>query len=275
MTPQKTNNTVTTTHKSLSVQVSLFGHSFLASNPNTKKVSFFSEKKYGYTATPEDILTEIKNDLTSQKELKQTFSNVTVCFQSPIYTPVPLSLYDPTKASEYLKFNTKILANDHIATDTLKNEKIAVVYVPYVNVNNHFFETFGSFAYYHASTLLLKHFLPKYRTAPGPKLVLHLTEGFLDCIVIEKGKLMLCNTYPFRTAEDFMYYVLFCLEQLQLTPETIETVALGTIDESDENFEILYKYIRNVSIYAPESGVFIENQPRHKNVVLQTLAACG
>ena len=56
------------------------------------------------------------------------------------------------------------------------------------------------------------------------------------------------NSFDFSTKEDFIYYLLFTTEQLNLNPENFKVQLLGLISEDSEFFEIAYKYIRNVSL---------------------------
>ncbi len=46
-----------------------------------------------------------------------------------------------------------------------------------------------------------------------------------------------------------IYYVLFAIDQLKLNPEETPIVISGKITEEDEYYKIIYKYIRNVSIF--------------------------
>ena len=68
-----------------------------------------------------------------------------------------------------------------------------------------------------------------------------------EIIAIKQGALLLYNTFEYHTKEDYIYYLLFTLEQLQLNPETIQLVLLGLINKEDDIYSITYKYIRNVS----------------------------
>ena len=251
MTPLKTNKIPENVDSRLSVQVSLTGLSFLVINLETKESLFFSEKSIGSGATPEELLQEIDTIIAENEILQSKFEEVVVIFSNNIYTTVPVSLFDETKASEYLKFNSKILSNDFIAHDIIESYDAVVVYIPLVNINNYFFERFGSFQYYHAVSIFLKEVLSASKHTIGPRMYLHVQEEQLDAIVLADGNLQLCNSFLFKTSEDFIYYVLFCLEQLKLNPDTIPVVLCGTIDTKDSNYEILYTYIRNIS--------FVEN----------------
>ena len=65
--------------------------------------------------------------------------------------------------------------------------------------------------------------------------------------ILNKGKLLLNNTFDYQNNEDFLYYILFCFEQLDLSTEKTKIILHGLITESDEKFKIIYKYIRNVT----------------------------
>lgn len=257
MMPQKTNNIQKTLQYRLSVQVSLNGLSFLVTNPETKETEFFIEKTLDHSTTPEELLMDIETVMFKNDILNSNFSEVSIIYSTPVYSLVPTSLFDETKASEYLKFNSKILANDYMAHDVLENLDTVVVYVPFMNINNFFFEKYGSFSYYHSTTILLKTILEKEKYSL-PKMYLHFQKNSFDCIVLKNGHLQLCNSYTYKTPEDFLYYTLFCMEQLNLNPENLPVILCGDIEKEDENYKMAYTYIRNIE--------FADTNPFPKNI---------
>src|SRR5690606_27393588 len=93
---------------------------------------------------------------------------------------------------------------------------------------------YGSFSYYHSTTILLKTILENEKYSL-PKMYLHFQKNNFDCIVLKNGELQLCNSYTYKTPEDFIYYTLFCMEQLNLNPENLPVILCGEIDKEDEN----------------------------------------
>ncbi len=80
----------------------------------------------------------------------------------------------------------------------------------------------------------------------------------------------MCNSFEFNSPEDFVYYILFCLEQLKMNPETIDLFVSGTIEKEDPNYSILFKYVRNVSFF--NSKVTFEKPgagKSHHNILLK------
>jgi len=245
----------------------LTGLSFLVSTPKAEAV-FFSEKIFPSQYTPQELLLEIEKEITSNDVLKQC-EEVCIIYANTTYTLVPDALFDDKRLSEYLKFNSKILAGDYIAYDTLTAQSIHVVYVPLINVNNYLFDTFGSFKYYHATSVLLQYVFEKLPVKSATKAFIQVYDGHFDLLILKNGSLLLCNSYSYKTPEDLAYYVLFAIEQLQLKPETIETSVLGAIEETDPNFEILYTYIRNLSVLNVTGFTVTPQAKPHQQLLLK------
>jgi len=271
MTLQRTKNIEKNIDERLSVQVSLTGLSFLVTNSTTSNVSYFYEHPFEARLAPEEILDQIEVVFGEHNELQHEFYEVRVVYATDLYSIIPSSLFDETKASEYLKFNSKILSNDFIATDVIDPYSLTVVYVPFININNFFFDRFGTFQYFHSASLLIRSILNHEKNAINTKTYIHVLEDSFDIIVIKKNALQLCNTHRFKTPEDFIYYVLFTLEQLDLNPETVELVLCGNIKEDDDNYKILYHYVRHVSFFnlMDSEGSILKSEYPHANYLLK------
>ncbi|HBB48086.1 MAG TPA: hypothetical protein DCZ44_00455, partial [Flavobacteriaceae bacterium] len=89
----------------------------------------------------------------------ESSQSIRLIHQSSWYTVVPKALFDPARGLDYLKFNTRLLDNDLVAHDLIEALDLVVVYLPFTNVNNWFFERFGSFTFEHSAAILLRHLL--------------------------------------------------------------------------------------------------------------------
>jgi hypothetical protein len=133
------------------------------------------------------------------------------------------------------------------------------VYVPYVNINNHLYERFGEFVFKHFSTILIESILALEKHSLTPKMYVNVSDTHFEIIIVENNKLKLYNTFDYHTKEDFIYYILFTAEQLQLNPEEFELVLTGQIGVTDAIYEIAYKYVRNVEIVAHKNNFNVES----------------
>ena len=219
--------------KSLSVQISLIGHSFLVKDVSLNTVLFSHSSTFSSATSPDEALIELTTTINKFSELQGSFDSITVVHQN--------------EAANYLKFNTKILPTDFIAFDNITNQEIVVVYVPYININNYIFETYGSFKYYHSSSIAIEESIKSSSFKKETTVFIDITEDTFFCTIISKGKLQLHNVYSYKTSEDFIYYTLFCFEQLQLDPNETPIVLSGAISKEDDLYKILFRYIRHIT----------------------------
>ncbi len=67
-------------------------------------------------------------------------------------------------------------------------------------------------------------------------------------VVIAEHKLVFYNSFTYQSKEDFIYYILFTAEQLNLNPEKFELVLAGNVEKDNELYTIAYTYVRKVSL---------------------------
>jgi hypothetical protein len=115
-------------------------------------------------------------------------------------------------------------------------------------MNNFFIDQFGTFDYKHANSILVTTLLDVSKNIDDKKMTVHCSDRHFEIIVIQNQKLLLFNSFEYETPEDFIYYILFTAEQLDLNPENFLLEMIGKIDSESDFFKIAYKYIRNVSL---------------------------
>jgi len=232
--------------KELSIQINLNGLSFCILNRTANTIEFLKTIPFEQKLTPIEVLNHLKAELSSNTAYSEDFNDVLVIHQNELATLVPEELYDAAHKADYLKFNSKILRNDFITKDEISVNKSVNVYVPYVNINNYIFETFGEFIFKHSSSILIDSLLQNTEANEDPVVYINVNKSTIELLVIEKNNLQLFNVFEYHSKEDFIYYVLFVFEQLQLDVETTLVELSGNIVIGDPFFVMLYIYIRNV-----------------------------
>jgi hypothetical protein len=265
-TSTKKNNSLTVNNiKELSIQVNLSGLSFCILNRTTNTIEQLFNVPFEKKLTPIAILEKLKIEFSTNIIFSDTFNSINVIYQNELSTLVPEDLFNENNSADYLKFSSKILKTDYISHDTLPINKSVNVYVPYVNINNYIFDTFGEFDYKHASTILIDTILQKEKDNTESNIYINVNTTHIEFIAVSKGDLLLYNSFEYNTKEDFIYFILFTIEQLQLDTETITVNLSGDTEKEDELYAVLYKYIRFVEFIKPtHSYTFSENkEPKH------------
>ena len=249
MVETKTINKNTIYKKKMSIQVSLNGLSFCILDQENKEIVYLKKIDFEKQLDPIRVLSQIELTYEKFTELNQPVDEVSLIFTNTLFSLVPSELFDEENAASYLKFNTKILKTDFIAFDEIDNSMVNV-YIPYANIINYFFDKYGEFEYRHSLSVLIESLLTK-ETEKDKVVYLHSHLDHYELVIIENGKLLFANSFQFDTKEDFLYYLLFTAEQLNLDPTEFDLVLLGDIQKETEEYQMTWNYIKNVSFLGP------------------------
>ncbi|WP_452602656.1 DUF3822 family protein [Pontimicrobium sp. MEBiC06410] len=247
MTLKSNNSIQDILNKELSIQISLNGLSFCILNTETNTITTLKHIAVVKKQTPFELLDTLKHLFNTEQTLHEKFSKVTVIHVNELSTLVPKALFNENAIADYLKLNTKILKTDFITFDELLINDSVNVYIPYININNYIYDTFGSFEYKHFSSVLIEHILSIEKHSKTSKLYVNVAKTHFEIIAIDSGDLILYNTFNYNTEDDFIYYILFTIEQLNYNPELIDLIFIGDITKEHKLYDVVYKYIRNVS----------------------------
>ena len=253
----------------VSIQFNLDGFSFCIYNTVSKKDIYFCEYVFENSqATPENLLLEIEEIFKTDTYLQNDFTSVTVIHQNNLSTLVPNPFFKEEELISYLNFNIKTLITDFITFDDLDALNSKNIYVPYVNINNYLFQNFGEFEYKHHSTVLIEKLL-KINKNKEKTMYVNTSKTTLDVVVLENNKLLLSNTFSFNSKEDFIYYILFVAEQLNLDVNIFSLYFTGKITLTSDIYKTTYKYIKNVYFLESTNTIFNELKvPSHSNFIL-------
>jgi hypothetical protein len=254
-------------YNKLSLQVTLNGFSYCICDTLNNKIVALKEINFNIfpaSSKVEDLYWKAFNDYP---ELKEKYDEVIVLHDSNLNTFVPTALFDEEFMGSYLQYNTKVFETDFFAFDALPNYEMNHVFIPYVNINNFLFDQFSTFNYKHVNTILVSKLLELSKNIDEKQVFVHFSKNKFEIIVVQNQKLLLFNSFDFVTKEDFIYFLLFTIEQLNLNPEHFKLQLLGLISEESELFEIAYKFVRNVSLL--DVSIIKHNNDLSKDAILK------
>lgn len=250
---EKENNEISNDFKKLSIQVGLNGLSFCAVDTISNQVLTSQRIPFKIASTPYLLLKELQSAL-DKNNLSDDIFEVVVVHKNKLFSLVPKPFFNKKDLASYLKFNAKIMANDHIAFDELENHDLVNVYVPFTNVNNYVFDLFGEFDFKHSGSVLISTLLSQNRSSSNTFCYVLVSEKEMEIVMISKKKLLFYNYFEYKNKEDFLYYLLFSLEQLDLDNKLIQLKLFGNIEEGDDVHKLCRRYIKNVSVSIPSSN---------------------
>jgi len=226
-------------------------------NKNYIILGLFDPKSLQYVGLEEYYLGEAESWIIAQQEIDQIFHllndsnslhNDAISVQTNLYTLIPNALFDEGKLSSYLKFNHSIpdFESYSIRYDSIENMEGTVIYGIPSHLNNSINNHFSDFKIQHHSTSFID--LVLLESNEDNAIYLNIQYERFDILYLKDKKLHFFNSFKYQTVEDFIYYLLYVIEQLELDREEIPAILYGEFEQKSSLYDILYKYIRNVRL---------------------------
>ena len=256
-------------HHKLSIQFTLDGFSFCITNLDSQETIHFCAYTFPkILETPEKLVAHFETIFQEDNHLQEDFKEILVIHQNSLATLVPNKLFREEHLKDYLDFNIKTLKTDFFAFDNIDQLAAKNVYVPFVNVNNYLFQNFGEFEYQHSTTAFIKKLLQT-TSAPEKTMFVDVWKDQISVVVLEDKKVLFSNSFSFTSKEDFIYYLLFTAEQLELNTNEFPLFFTGDILEETEIYKITYQYIRNVDFLRSKNPIFMNSSfSNHTHFIL-------
>ncbi|MCK9220573.1 MAG: DUF3822 family protein [Bacteroidales bacterium] len=185
--------------------------------------------------------------IKAQPWLKNQFKSIQIAYVGEKVTLIPSQLFDPNEKGNYLQFNFVKEQEEQVFSDHLIPFDTQLVYtVPSVliqSMNVHF----PNIKIVHFAGILMNSIWINYKNRINThRVFLHVRETHFDLLIYDGRQMNYFNSFPFQSAEDVAYYLIFVLEQLNFNPETMPLVLLGNVEKGSAMFELLFKYVRHI-----------------------------
>jgi len=101
--------------------------------------------------------------------------------------------------------------------------------------------------FHHASSVLVASLIKdNMERTDDVRVYLNIKDQLFEMIVLKGCNLLFNNNFRFKTKEDFLYFLLFTIEQLHLDAGSVPVYFLGMIEEKSTIVEVTSRYMRDI-----------------------------
>jgi len=231
----------------LSVQLLHDGFVYCILDIDQNKYIALESYSFPQLSNNDQLCNEYEKIITGLDFLKNDFKQIKIIYSDSKVTLIPAPLFEEKEKNTYLNFTENISEGFEINFDKLSNIDAYSVYAIPICIKNKLLEIFSKHRLYHYSGSLLENLLIQFKRQDAEKnIFLNVQSSHFEIIVLEGRKLLFYNSFSYKTPEEFIYFILFVFEQLNLNPENVELTVLGELSQEGPLYEILFKYIRNI-----------------------------
>lgn len=229
---------------SLSILISQDGLSYSIYDIDDKKVQALVSMLFDVNKAD-----EIRKFIEDEGLKDAQFENINVVYATRNVTIVPDAIFDENSAESIYALNRIISPDDEIRYSRLPKSQTVIVFAIEKETSSLLDELFTRYNLYPQSYPLIETGLTKTKISEKPnrqRMLVQVFENFFEILVIDKGQIVNYNTYNYKSANDILYFIVNCFEQLGLSPEECEVAFSGFIEQDSLTVIHLKKFIRTV-----------------------------
>ncbi|MEO7960634.1 MAG: DUF3822 family protein [Ginsengibacter sp.] len=193
--------------------------------------------------------------------LSENFSKTYLIYSMPESVLIPFEMYNSQNNADILSTVHGDIGSDSIVlTDVLIDEKIYNTYRVPADILKEMMAAFPNAQSCHQYSVLLKNIMGQEN-----KMSVIFYSQKIVLMAQQDGRLLLVNSFPYKSPEDVSYILLNSCRQLALTNVSIELS--GLIDKDSALFKEIYKYFEKVTLSSLPGTVQVsaelETHPSH------------
>lgn len=204
--------------------------------------SIFLGEHESWFSAEKEILPLIKKHFTPP------FKKVKLAISDKLYTLVPKALFQEEALETYITFNHSLEEKEaySLLYENVEPYQATLVYAIPKNLKEKLDKHFTSASWHSHIAPFLE--MAAFEKKTETQVILNIQHLGFDCLFLKEGKLQFLNSFECKNVDDFIYFLLYIMEQLQLDRESSQVHLQGNFEEKSTLFEMLYKYIRNLHL---------------------------
>ena len=206
---------------------------------------------------------------------------VRVSVKNQNFTLIPETLFDKNAAEAYLQLNCNL---DTFHEQVVTYQQAGLDAVNIFSVDKYLVSTLQAIfpgnqvTFRHQISVFISTLLHYSDRHENKRLVGFVEKNNLTLLVFQEGMLQFCNVFHYTTPEDFIYFLLFVMQEQKLNPEEDVIKIWGDITYDSALFTLMRKYIRHVYFGNKPAGAAysykLEDQFEHRYLDVYGIHFC-
>lgn len=181
------------------------------------------------------------------------WNQVKIALRGKAFTLVPQTFFEEDEAVKYLKHLTDVTIDQTICYSHIESIDAMDVFLVEQELIDWFEQIYTSsskLVFVHQTAPLVEGLIHQNKkvTADLPRVYLHIESDYLVLTIFKERNLEFCNIFLYKTAQDFLYYVLLVIDELRYFPDKTIINLSGSIVKDSTIYQLLDKYVQKIEI---------------------------
>ena len=181
---------------------------------------------------------------------EKNWQTVRVSVSNQHFTLVPETLYDPDHQTDYLRLHSQVNPEQDVIL-SYRHSGLEAVNIFALDAAIHE-AALGIFPgtevqFVHQTSALIKSILLQ-ASRTERRIYAFVERNYVTVLVVSQSGLEFCNVFHYVSPEDFIYYIIFVMQEMKLNPEQETITVWGDITHDSTLFTTMQKYIRHIKL---------------------------
>jgi len=233
--------------------------------------------------TPDQLLEQLRLLYEDHALLQAGFwKDVRLAIKNTCFSLIPFSLFEQQYLKDYLHINCHFSDDNNDEVYYYRQNRLDAVNI--FSADKKIIEWFNQkypskkVKIVHHTSPLIEGVLLSGNNKQDLSVVINVENQYMTILVKRSKNLEYCNSFNYISPEDFVYFTMFVMDQLQINPEVVPVTIFGEITPDSVLYKKLYKYIKNISFGDKPSslhfGYYFDEVFDHKFFDLYSMHLC-
>ena len=232
----------------LTIQFSLGGLSFVLFNSASQSVSDMEFHQSDSLNSSDELFRVLEKDLNARD--LGNLQSVDCLIDGRTHALVPKALYQPDQKDRLLGFGLTVPNGYITSADPVTPLQAYNLYAYPEALRNRILSKWPNARILHSASVFLES-LPKSDT---PVVYVNVRNRDFD-LAIMQDRLLFFNNFTFNTKVDFSYYLLFAMQQHELSGLETPVCFTGLIQPSSEIIDLCRRYLKDIRFVSKPKGL--------------------
>ena len=228
----------------LTIQFSLGGFSFALLDTQSHTLLALECYQSDLLTDSDDIFHALECSLESKGLNNKVFQSVICLIDDRTNTLIPSALFDETEKEKYLDFVFHTNKSQIILYEQVKHTDCVNIFAWSKNLYNKITSKWKNISIVHTSSLFIDYVMMS--SVKEPAVFVNVRNRNFDMVIKKNGRLGFFNNFKFNTKDDFAYFLVFAMEQNNLSGEDTTVSFSGLIQPASEIVDLCGRYIKDI-----------------------------
>ena len=242
----------------ITIQCSLDGFCFVLYDIEENKIIDIELYQTSDSGDESIIMDALERAIFKKGLYEKPFHSVRFIAGNRFNTLVPEELFDEQHLEAHLLFNHRLPQGHTVKSEILPSLKAVNVYAMSTQLEARVRKLWENVQITHRSTVFLNAILKEDPYEEKTNVYVNVNSRSFDLAIVTEGKLVFFNNFKFDSKDDFVYYLMFVLEQQQLPAQDIPVYFTGLITGNSEILKLCERYIKKIRFIRPDGSVNVD-----------------